>query len=116
MPRVVKLLAVLLVATLGSTGCVGKGKNAPAPQPFASVTVNNRAFIDNIAISRKLPSITTLPSVEASFNQAFKRAFFVDADIPTAMTNFFTASRGVLGDRLSVPRYALLDPEIPTEE
>lgn len=77
---------------------------------------NNRAFIDNIAISRKLPSITTLPALEASFNQSFKRAFFVDADIPTATTSFFAASRGVLGDRLSVPRYALLDPEILTAE
>jgi multiple sugar transport system substrate-binding protein len=85
-------------------------------QSSAVAPANNRAFIDNIAISRKLPSITTLPAVEASFNQAFKHAFFVDANIPVATTNFFTASRGVLGDRLSVPRYALLDPEIPTEE
>jgi hypothetical protein len=46
MPRVVKLLAVLFVAALGTAGCVGKGKNAPTPQPVASVTVNNRAFID----------------------------------------------------------------------
>jgi hypothetical protein len=46
MPRAVKLLAVLFVAALGTTGCVGKGRNAPAPQEFASVRVNNRAFID----------------------------------------------------------------------
>lgn len=46
MPRAVKLLAVLFAAALGTAGCVGTGKNAPAPQAFASVTVNNRAFID----------------------------------------------------------------------
>lgn len=85
-------------------------------QTSALPPANNRAFIDNIAISRKLPSITSLPAVEASFNQAFKHAFFVDASVSTAVTSFYSASRGVLGDRLSVPRFALLDPEIPTEE
>jgi multiple sugar transport system substrate-binding protein len=80
-------------------------------QQAAVPPANNRAFVDNIAIARRLPSIATLTAVEASFNQAFKHAFYVDADIPTAVTNFFTASRGVLGDRLSVPRYALMEPE-----
>jgi hypothetical protein len=64
-----------------------------------------------------LPTITTLQAVEASFNQAFKHAFYVDADVTTAATNFFSASRGILGDHLSVPRYALLESEgAETEE
>ena len=46
MPRAVKLFAVLLVAALGTAGCVGTGKNAPTAVPAATVTVNNRAFID----------------------------------------------------------------------
>lgn len=80
-------------------------------QSAAVPPANNRVFVANIAIARRLPSITTLPAVEASFNQAFKHAFYVDADIPKAVTNFFDASRGVLGDRLSVPRFALLQSE-----
>ena len=80
-------------------------------QRAAVPPANNRVFVDNVAIARRLPSITTLPAVEASFNQAFKHAFYVDANIPTAVTSFYTASRGVLGDRLSVPRYALLASE-----
>jgi multiple sugar transport system substrate-binding protein len=83
----------------------------------ATLPANNQSFIDNIAISRRLPTIATLPAVEASFNQAFKHAFYVDADVATASTNFFTASRGILGDRLSVPRFALLETEsAETEE
>ena len=46
MPRTAKLLALALVTALASTGCVGKGKNAPTTSSTASVTVNNRAFID----------------------------------------------------------------------
>jgi len=46
MPRAAKLLVLVLATALGSTGCVGKGKNAPGPQTFASVTVNNHAFMD----------------------------------------------------------------------
>lgn len=41
-----RLFAVAFVAALASAGCVGKGKNAPTPQPSASVFVQNRAFID----------------------------------------------------------------------
>ncbi|HEY7036437.1 MAG TPA: sugar ABC transporter substrate-binding protein [Thermomicrobiales bacterium] len=80
-------------------------------QQAAVPPANTRAFIDNIGIARRLPSITTLPAVEASFNQTFKHAFYVDADIPTAVTSFYTASKGILGDHLSVPRYALLESE-----
>ena len=46
MPRAVKLFAVVLAAALGSAGCVGKGRNAPAPQETTTVVVNNRAFMD----------------------------------------------------------------------
>ena len=45
MPRAARLLAVLFVAALGLAGCVGKGRNAPAPQDSATLEVRNRAFI-----------------------------------------------------------------------
>ena len=45
--------------------------------------------VDNIAISRRLPTIATLPAVEASFNQAFKHAFYVDGNVAAASTAFF---------------------------
>jgi hypothetical protein len=72
MPRVVKLVAVLFVAALGTTGCVGKGKNAPAPQEFASVTVNNRAFIDIDVFALDGSTRARLGSVTASGTGTFR--------------------------------------------
>jgi hypothetical protein len=85
-------------------------------QQAAIAPANNQTFVDNIAIARRLPTITTLPAVEASFNQAFKQAFYVDANVTTAVTNFFNASHGVLGDHLSVPRYVMMESESAMEE
>ncbi len=77
---------------------------------------NGRAFLDNIPITRQLPSIATVPAVEASFNQAFKRAFYVDGDIRAAISGFSARSRGVLGDDLTVPRTVFHEGESATEE
>jgi hypothetical protein len=77
---------------------------------------NGRAYLDNIAISRQLPSIASVPAVEASFNQAFNRAFYVDGNISAAISGFSTRSRGVLGDDLTVPRTVFDEGESATEE
>lgn len=73
-------------------------------------------FLDNVAISRALPPITGLPVVEASFDHAFKRAFYVDGDVAAAAANMIGAIRGVRGDRLSAPRYVALAGEAEAEE
>lgn len=46
MRRAATLLALLFAVALGTSACVGTGRNAPTPQPSASVRVINRAFID----------------------------------------------------------------------
>jgi multiple sugar transport system substrate-binding protein len=77
---------------------------------------NNRAFVDNIAIARRLPTLAILPAIESGFNQAFRRAFYVDADVTAAATTFAATTRGVLGDRLSIPRYVNWESESAAEE
>jgi hypothetical protein len=77
---------------------------------------NARAYLDNISISRQLPAIASVPAVEASFDQAFKRAFYVDGNISAAVSGFSTRSRGVLGDDLTVPRTVFNESESVTEE
>ena len=73
MPRAVKLLAVLFVAALGTAGCVGKGRNAPTtPQQFASVRVNNRAFIDVDVFALNGSTRARLGSVSASGTGTFR--------------------------------------------
>jgi hypothetical protein len=70
-----------------------------------------------------MPSITTLPAVEQSFNQAFKQAFYVDADIPTAVDRVAADSKGLIGNLLTpsmpsgaLPRQFLLEVESGREE
>jgi multiple sugar transport system substrate-binding protein len=68
------------------------------------------------AIARPLPSITSLPSVEASFDQGFKRVFYDGGDVATAAAGVAEASRGLFGDHLSVPRFLARAGEIEAEE
>jgi multiple sugar transport system substrate-binding protein len=42
-------------------------------------------FLDNIAISRPLPSTTTWPTAVWEMDRAFKRAFYEDGDVDTAI-------------------------------
>ena len=72
MRRAVTLLAVLFIAALGTAACVGTGKNAPAPQPSASVTVNNRAFIDVDVFALNGTLRTRLGTVTASGSGTFR--------------------------------------------
>ena len=72
MPRAVKLFAVLLVAALGTAGCVGTGRNAPSAVPSATVTVNNRAFIDVDVFALNGSTRARLGSVTASGTGTFR--------------------------------------------
>lgn len=44
-------------------------------------------FLDNIAISRPLPSTTTWPSAVWQMDRAFKKAFYDDGDVDTAIAS-----------------------------
>jgi multiple sugar transport system substrate-binding protein len=46
---------------------------------------NSQVFLDNIATMRRVPSISTWPEVEDAFNTPFKRAFYVEIDVPGAI-------------------------------
>ena len=46
---------------------------------------NSQVFLDNIEILRRVPSISTWPEVEDTFNTAFQRAFYVEVDIDEAI-------------------------------
>ena len=46
---------------------------------------NSQVFLDNIEILERVPSISTWPEVEDAFNTAFKRAFYIEIDIPGAI-------------------------------
>lgn len=72
MRRAVTLLAVLFIAALGTAACVGTGRNAPAPQPSASVRVINRAFIDVDVFVLNGTLRTRLGTVTASGSGTFR--------------------------------------------
>jgi 1,4-dihydroxy-2-naphthoyl-CoA synthase len=44
-------------------------------------------FLDNIAISRPLPSTTTWPTAVWEMDKAFKKAFYEDGDIDVAISS-----------------------------
>jgi multiple sugar transport system substrate-binding protein len=77
---------------------------------------NGRVFLDNVAIARQLPAIATLPTVEGVFDSSFKRAFYVDGDVAAAAANITRGVRGILGDRLTVPRFMFGEVETSAEE
>jgi multiple sugar transport system substrate-binding protein len=73
-------------------------------------------FLDNIAVSRRLPAMATLPAVEGMFDRAFKHAFYIDADVPKATATIAHNIQGVLGDRLTVPSYLFREGMTEIEE
>lgn len=75
-----------------------------------------RVYLDNIPISRRLPLIATLPSVEGVFDRAFQQAFYVDADVRLAAASISRDVQGMLGDRLTVPRYLSREGVVEREE
>ena len=46
---------------------------------------NSQVFLDNIPILHRTPSISTWPEIEEAFNTPFKRAFYVEIDVPGAI-------------------------------
>jgi multiple sugar transport system substrate-binding protein len=75
-----------------------------------------RVFLDNVPISRRIPAMATLPAVEGMFDRAFKQAFYVDADVQTAVATIARDIEGVLGDRLTVPSYLFREGTTEIEE
>ena len=75
-----------------------------------------RVFLDNVAISRRIPALATLPAVEGMFDRAFKQAFYVDANVQAAAATIAREIHGVLGDRLTVPSYLFRDGMTEIEE
>lgn len=85
-------------------------------QPLGLAPTRARVFLDNVAISRRIPAMATLPAVEGMFDRAFKQAFYVDADVQTAVATIARDIHGVLGDRLTVPSYLFRDGMTEIEE
>src|SRR5262249_55617801 len=74
-------------------------------KPLGLPPQRSHVFLDNVPISRQLPALATLPAVEGAFDRALKQAFYVDADVSGAADAIGRDIRGMLGDRLTVPRY-----------
>jgi multiple sugar transport system substrate-binding protein len=85
-------------------------------QPLGLAPARARVFLDNVSISRRIPAMATLPAVEGMFDRAFKQAFYVDADVQTAVATIARDIHGVLGDRLTVPSYLFRDGMTEVEE
>jgi multiple sugar transport system substrate-binding protein len=73
-------------------------------EPIGLAPARARVFLDNLPVARRLPLLTTLPSVEGAFDRAFRQAFYVDADVGTAVAAIARGLDGILGDRLTTPR------------
>jgi multiple sugar transport system substrate-binding protein len=54
---------------------------------------NSQVFLDNLESIHRLPSVSTWPEVEDAFNLAFKRAFYIELDIPDAIDVTMFASK-----------------------
>jgi multiple sugar transport system substrate-binding protein len=85
-------------------------------QPLGLAPPRAQVFLDNIAFSRRIPEMATLPAVEGLFDRAVKQAFYVDADVPSAVASIARDIRGVLGDRITVPSYMFRDGMTELEE
>ncbi len=48
---------------------------------------NATVYLDNIGISRPLPSTTTWPTAVWEMDRAFKKAFYDDGDVETAIAS-----------------------------
>ena len=46
---------------------------------------NSQVYLDNIETMRRVPSVSTWPEIEEAFNTPFKRAFYVEIDVPGAI-------------------------------
>ena len=71
---------------------------------FTMAPERARVFVDNIAISRRLPAIANWPGVEWAFNRSFRQAFYSDGDIQGAIARTMIRTEGLLGTPLTARR------------
>ncbi len=64
-----------------------KGGSAASLLGYAQAPKSASVYLDNIAISRPLPSISTWPSAVWEMDRAFKQAFYDDGDVDTAIAS-----------------------------
>jgi len=72
-------------------------KSIPLPPAHGQV------FVENLAISRRLPSSAAWSGLEAAFNKSFARAFYADANIKGAVSSANNVAAGVLGSLFLLP-------------
>jgi multiple sugar transport system substrate-binding protein len=77
---------------------------------------NARVFVDNIAISRRLPAIASWPGVEWAFNRSFRQAFYQDGNIDAAVARTMARTEGVLGTPLTTRRNLFFTEASDAEE
>ncbi|MEZ4530454.1 MAG: sugar ABC transporter substrate-binding protein [Thermomicrobiales bacterium] len=63
-----------------------KGGSAASLLGYAQSPRSASVYLDNIAISRPLPSTSTWPSAVWEMDRAFKKAFYDDGDVDAAIT------------------------------
>ena len=64
-----------------------KGGSLASVLGYAQSPRNASVYLDNIGISRPLPSTTTWPTAVWEMDRAFKKAFYDDGDVDTAIAN-----------------------------
>jgi multiple sugar transport system substrate-binding protein len=64
-----------------------KGGSIASALGYTQSPRNASVFLDNIAISRPLPSTTTWPTAVWEMDKAFKKAFYEDGDIDVAISS-----------------------------
>jgi hypothetical protein len=72
MMRTRRSLALVLAATLLAGACVGKGRNAPAPQERATVRVENQAWMDVDVFALYSGTRARLGTVTANSSATFR--------------------------------------------
>lgn len=94
----------------GSTiaGTLGVGLTLPPKRA--------QVYLDNVAISRALPAVSSWPGVEYAFDRSFKQAYYADGDVTRAIQQTLTLSQGLLGTPLTSGRNLFLGEASDAEE
>jgi multiple sugar transport system substrate-binding protein len=92
-----------------------KGGSLTSVLGYTQSPRNARAFIDNIGISRPLPSTTTWPTAVWEMDRAFKKAFYDDGDVDAAVTSLL--QRTTFSNETSNDLFRMISPtRIPGTE
>lgn len=76
---------------------------------------NAQVFLDNIAISRRMPAIASWSGVEWEFSRHMRQAFYVDGDVTGAADRIVSRTKGFLGTPLTSSRTFFIDSDSETE-